>query len=207
MSRRTCVTRWFNISIFAGAKSWVAGVELATASEPPALKPRIWGRRPSGVDPSHPLSCNVLLNFALFTAHRLFLTAYCVLPTAYSSRTWLRFVKFVLDREEWFIHPVSREAARGDWLRLALSCTHTLSFIVASSIWLHSADFRVVGGRTSSSRPAQMVPHRLYRRDGKQDLNPRSIFHYERATTIDTSDPESNIASERNCTLINNCPR
>jgi ATP-dependent DNA helicase RecG len=45
---------WFNFSIFAGDKSWVAGVELATASEPPARKPRIWGRRPSGVDPSHP---------------------------------------------------------------------------------------------------------------------------------------------------------
>src|SRR5271157_1900120 len=32
----------------------VAGVELATASEPPARQPRIRGRRPSGVDPSHP---------------------------------------------------------------------------------------------------------------------------------------------------------
>jgi len=48
------VAAWFNFSIFAGDKSWVAGVELATASEPPARKPRIWGRRPSGVDPSHP---------------------------------------------------------------------------------------------------------------------------------------------------------
>jgi hypothetical protein len=55
---------WFNFSIFAGNKSWVAGVELATASEPPARKPRIWGRRPSGVDPSHPLRCNLLLNLA-----------------------------------------------------------------------------------------------------------------------------------------------
>jgi len=45
---------WFNFSTFAGDKSWVAGVELATASEPPARKPRIWGRRPSGVAPSHP---------------------------------------------------------------------------------------------------------------------------------------------------------
>ena len=45
---------WFNFSIFAGDKSWVAGVELATASQLPARKPRIWGRRPSGVDPSHP---------------------------------------------------------------------------------------------------------------------------------------------------------
>jgi len=32
----------------------VAGVELAIASEPPARWPRIWGRRPPGVDPSHP---------------------------------------------------------------------------------------------------------------------------------------------------------
>jgi len=30
---------WFDVS----DKSWVAGVELATASEPPARKPRIWG--------------------------------------------------------------------------------------------------------------------------------------------------------------------
>jgi hypothetical protein len=55
---------WFNFSIFAGDKSWVAGVELATASEPPARKPRIWGRHPSGVDPSHSLRCNLLLNLA-----------------------------------------------------------------------------------------------------------------------------------------------
>ncbi|HEX3447156.1 MAG TPA: hypothetical protein VHS97_02830 [Isosphaeraceae bacterium] len=55
---------WFNFSIFAGEKSWVAGVELATVSEPPARLPRIWGRRPSGVDPSHPLRCNQLLNLA-----------------------------------------------------------------------------------------------------------------------------------------------
>ena len=55
----------FNFSIFAGDKSWVAGVELATASEPPARKPQIWGRRPSGVDSSHPLLCNLLLNLAL----------------------------------------------------------------------------------------------------------------------------------------------
>ena len=39
---------WFNLSIVAGNKSWVAGVELATASEPPARKPRTWGRSPSG---------------------------------------------------------------------------------------------------------------------------------------------------------------
>ncbi|HEX3447602.1 MAG TPA: hypothetical protein VHS97_05080, partial [Isosphaeraceae bacterium] len=55
---------WFNFTIFAGEKSWVAGVELATVSEPPARMPRIWGRRPSGVDPSHPLRCNQLLNLA-----------------------------------------------------------------------------------------------------------------------------------------------
>jgi len=40
--------------VFAGDKSWVAGVELAAAIEPPARKPRIWGRRPPGVDPSRP---------------------------------------------------------------------------------------------------------------------------------------------------------
>ena len=44
----------FNCRICAGEKSGVAGVELATASEPPARQPRIWGRRPAGVDPSHP---------------------------------------------------------------------------------------------------------------------------------------------------------
>jgi hypothetical protein len=38
----------FNFSISAGDKNRVAGVELATASEPPARQPRIWGRRPSG---------------------------------------------------------------------------------------------------------------------------------------------------------------
>jgi len=35
-------------------KSRVAGVELATASEPPVGQPRIWGRRRSGLDPSRP---------------------------------------------------------------------------------------------------------------------------------------------------------
>jgi hypothetical protein len=45
---------WFNSRIWAGEKSGVAGVELAPASEPPGRQPRIWGRRPSGVDPSHP---------------------------------------------------------------------------------------------------------------------------------------------------------
>jgi len=51
------VLAWFNFSIFAGERSWVAGVELAAAGEPPARKPRIWGRRPPGVDPSHPVDC------------------------------------------------------------------------------------------------------------------------------------------------------
>src|SRR5208282_3503700 len=46
----------------AGDDRWVAGIDLATASKPPVLRPRIWGRCPSGVDPSHPLSCNPLLN-------------------------------------------------------------------------------------------------------------------------------------------------
>jgi hypothetical protein len=56
---------WFNSSIFGGDKNWVAGVELATASEPPARKPRIWGRRPAGADPSHPRRCNLLLNLPI----------------------------------------------------------------------------------------------------------------------------------------------
>ncbi len=37
-----------------GDKSWVAGVEPATAGEPPERKPPTWGRRPPGSDPSHP---------------------------------------------------------------------------------------------------------------------------------------------------------
>ena len=67
MSRRA----WFNFSIFAGDNSWVAGVELATASEPPARRPRIWWRRPSGVDPSHPLRCNLLINLASYSGATL----------------------------------------------------------------------------------------------------------------------------------------
>ena len=50
---------WFNSRILAGDKSGVAGVELATASEPPARRPRIWGRRPQP-----PLSCDLRLNHA-----------------------------------------------------------------------------------------------------------------------------------------------
>jgi len=45
---------WFNTRIFVGDKSGKAGVELATAGEPPARQPRIWGSCPSGVDISHP---------------------------------------------------------------------------------------------------------------------------------------------------------
>jgi hypothetical protein len=37
---------WFKVATLAGGNSWVAGVELAIASEPPARRPRIWGRRP-----------------------------------------------------------------------------------------------------------------------------------------------------------------
>src|SRR5271157_748570 len=57
---------WFNSRILAGDKSGVAGVELTTASEPPARQPRIWWRRPSGVGrrPQPPLGCDLRLNHA-----------------------------------------------------------------------------------------------------------------------------------------------
>jgi len=45
---------WFNSRILAGDKSGVAGVELATASEPPARQPQIWGRRPRASTPATP---------------------------------------------------------------------------------------------------------------------------------------------------------
>ena len=61
LERELDIKAGFNFGLFAANKCWVAGVELATASEPPARKPQIWGRRPSGVDPSHPLRCNLLL--------------------------------------------------------------------------------------------------------------------------------------------------
>ncbi len=51
---RAAICAWFNISMLEGGKTWVAGVERAKASEPAVRKPRTWGRRPSGVDPSHP---------------------------------------------------------------------------------------------------------------------------------------------------------
>src|SRR5271157_3726704 len=56
---------WFNSGIFAGDKSGVAGVELATASEPPARQPRILGASPFGRRPQPPLSCDLRLNHAL----------------------------------------------------------------------------------------------------------------------------------------------
>jgi hypothetical protein len=86
MSRPTCVPPWFNISIFAGDKSWVAGVELATASEPPARRPRIRGRRPSGVDP---LRCNLLLNRACISLARpFFFTAAIYLVAGIAAAAW-----------------------------------------------------------------------------------------------------------------------
>ena len=47
---------WIRFSILAGDKSRVRGVELAQASEPGARKLPIWGRRPAGLDSSHPSS-------------------------------------------------------------------------------------------------------------------------------------------------------
>ena len=47
-------TARLKVTTLAGDKNWVARVELALAGEPPARRPRIWGRRPSGVDTSHP---------------------------------------------------------------------------------------------------------------------------------------------------------
>src|SRR5271157_4673125 len=60
----------------------VAGVELATASEPPARQPRIWGRRPSGVGrrPQPPLSCELRLNHA-----RLNERSFDLLPESHSK--------------------------------------------------------------------------------------------------------------------------
>ena len=48
----------------AGDDSWVAGIELATASEPPARRPSDLGALPFGRRPQPPLSCNPLLNHA-----------------------------------------------------------------------------------------------------------------------------------------------
>jgi len=52
------------LHIIAGDKTWVAGVELVTASEPPTRKPGIWGRRPFGRRPQPPLRRDLFLNQA-----------------------------------------------------------------------------------------------------------------------------------------------
>ncbi|MGO9921422.1 MAG: hypothetical protein ACLQIB_42865 [Isosphaeraceae bacterium] len=52
----------FNFRIFGGDKTWVVGVELTPADEPPARKPRSCARRPLGVDPGPPLRRALLLN-------------------------------------------------------------------------------------------------------------------------------------------------
>ena len=44
----------FNFSMLAVDKKWVAGVELAKATASPQRGSVNWGRRPAGVDPSHP---------------------------------------------------------------------------------------------------------------------------------------------------------
>jgi hypothetical protein len=49
---------------------WVAGVELAIASEPPARRPRIWGVALRASTPVT-LSCNPLLNHALPQGERV----------------------------------------------------------------------------------------------------------------------------------------
>jgi len=48
----------------AGDESWVAGIELATASEPPSAEASDLGALPFGRRPQPPLSCNPLLNHA-----------------------------------------------------------------------------------------------------------------------------------------------
>ena len=45
---------FFKFSTVVCDRSWMAGVELAPASEPPARRPPSWGRHPPGVDPRHP---------------------------------------------------------------------------------------------------------------------------------------------------------
>ena len=65
---------WFNSRIFAGDKSGVAGVELATASEPPSAPASDLGASPLGRRPQPPLSCDLRLNHAL---SRGAVRAYC----------------------------------------------------------------------------------------------------------------------------------
>ena len=53
-AKNSCETRHGSKSLItAGDKSRVAGVELASASEPPARRPQVYGRLPPGVDPSY----------------------------------------------------------------------------------------------------------------------------------------------------------
>ena len=51
---RPDIRAWFIFSIFAGDKSWVAGVELAAAGEPRVRKPRIWGVALRALTPATP---------------------------------------------------------------------------------------------------------------------------------------------------------
>ncbi len=55
---------WFNSRIFAGGQRGVAGVELATVSEPPARKPGDLGASPCGRRPQPPLICDLRVNRA-----------------------------------------------------------------------------------------------------------------------------------------------
>ncbi len=45
---------WFNFSIFAGDKSWVAGVGAGDSQRAPSAEASDLGASPSGVDPSYP---------------------------------------------------------------------------------------------------------------------------------------------------------
>ena len=60
---------WFNSRICAGEKSGVAGVELATASEPPAPAADL-GASPFRRRPQPPLSCDLRLDHARFPCRR-----------------------------------------------------------------------------------------------------------------------------------------
>ena len=60
----------FNCRIFAGEKSGVAGVELATASEAPARQPADLGASPFRRRPQPPLSCDLRFNHARFPCRR-----------------------------------------------------------------------------------------------------------------------------------------
>jgi hypothetical protein len=75
------------------------------------------------------------------TAFSLFLTTYCVLLTVDCFRTWLRFVKFVSAREQWFDRPILSEAAPSDWLRSARLR------ITVDTAWCLLSKVRLAGGR------------------------------------------------------------